>query len=123
MNTSAIIKFLDNHLIKNRLRSVTAVEANALLEKAKLLKDSKDRPGKPLRDLLRKGLIPHAYQIESSRSWVIPRTRPYALKDNKVVVPVHRNDDGRCFEYNGVEEYYSKTRSHRLVYKKGDGTV
>jgi hypothetical protein len=72
MNTSAIIKFLDNYLETNSLTSLNAVESNALLEKANLLPDSKDRPGKPLRDLLRKGLIPHAYQT-TSRNWVIPR--------------------------------------------------
>ena len=72
MNTLAIIKFLDNYLETNNLTSLNAVESNALLEKANLLRDSKDRPGKPLRELLRKGIIPHAYQT-SSRTWVIPR--------------------------------------------------
>ncbi len=57
-----IIKFLDAYMIKIGMEQIGAIEANALLAKAGILSDSKDRPGKPLRELLRKGKLPHAYQ-------------------------------------------------------------
>ena len=49
---------------------VTAVEAAAELDRLNLLRDSPARPGKPLRDLLRKGAIDLAYQ-EGGRFWFI----------------------------------------------------
>ena len=49
---------------------VTAVEAAAELDRLNLLRDSRTRPGKPLRDLLRNGAIDHAYQ-EAGRFWFI----------------------------------------------------
>ena len=70
-----IIKFLDDYLTKLGRTYIDPVEANALLAKAGILKDSKDRPGKPLRDLLRKGKLPHAYQPDGKgSSWVIPHS-------------------------------------------------
>lgn len=66
-----IIDFLDNYMVKNHINTISAVEANALLAKAGLLRDSKSRPGAPLRELLRKGKLPHAYQNGSI--WIIPR--------------------------------------------------
>ena len=69
MNT--ITKFLDDYL--TRRTSIAPVEANELLEKAGLLLDSKDRAGKPLRDLLRKGKLPHAFQLgDKGSAWTIP---------------------------------------------------
>jgi hypothetical protein len=73
MRIGSIIAYLDNYLSRNGIRSIDPVTANAILENAGLLKDSKDRPGKPLRDLLRKGDIPHAYQKAGKGSnWTIP---------------------------------------------------
>lgn len=69
-NVNAIIEFLDDYLIRSHRDYVEAVEANALLKKARLLSDSKDRPGKYLRDLMRRGLMPHAYQVGTR--WKIP---------------------------------------------------
>lgn len=72
---SAIIKFIDDYLTKSGRADIDPVEANALLAKAGILKDSKDRPGKPLRDLLRKGQIPHAFQVSGKgSSWKIPHS-------------------------------------------------
>ncbi len=51
-----------------------AVSGGAELERLGLLTDSASRPGKPLRDLLRAGLIVGAYQ-DGSRRWHIPYTR------------------------------------------------
>jgi len=75
MNIKAIIEFIDNYLIRTDRESIDPVEANALLDKEGLLPDSEDRPGMPLRKLLRKGQIPHAYQAggKSSR-WIIPQS-------------------------------------------------
>jgi hypothetical protein len=72
---SAITKFIDDYLTKSGRADIDPVEANALLLKAGILKDSKDRPGKPLRDLLRKGELPHAFQVGSKgSSWTIPHS-------------------------------------------------
>ena len=68
-----IIDFLDDYLLRTGKESIGAVEANELLSKAGILKDSTDRPGMPARTKLRKGEIPHAYQVGSKGSeWVIP---------------------------------------------------
>ena len=75
-----IIKYLDDFLIKTGRIEIDAVEANAILAKVGLLKDNKDRAGKPLRDLLRKGKLPHAYQA-NGRNWKIPHS---SKKSNKI---------------------------------------
>ena len=68
-----IIDFLVDYLLRTGKESIGAVEANELLSKAGILKDSTDRPGMPLRRKLRKGEIPHAYQVGGKGSeWVIP---------------------------------------------------
>jgi hypothetical protein len=78
-----IISAIDQHLTARKQSSIDANSANALLDKLGLLKDSKDRPGKPLRELLRKGLIPHAYQTEGKGStWVIPRSKSKPQNQN-----------------------------------------
>lgn len=72
---NAIITCLDTHLTRTGQPNIDPVEANAILAKAGLLTDSKDRPGKPLRDLLRKGLLPHAFQFGGKGSaWTIPHS-------------------------------------------------
>lgn len=53
---------------------IDAVSGGAELERLGLLADSASRPGKPLRDLLRAGLIVGAYQ-DSSRRWHIPSSQ------------------------------------------------
>ena len=71
MNT--ISQFLDEYLQKTGRESIGAVEANALLDKAGILKDNPQRPGLPLRNKLRKGELPYAYQAAGKGSeWVIP---------------------------------------------------
>ncbi|MEQ6120532.1 hypothetical protein [Reichenbachiella sp. MALMAid0571] len=75
MSITAIIKYLDDYLTRSGRESINPVEANALLEKAGLLQDSKDRLGKPLRDILRKGRLPHAFQSGGKGSgWTIPHS-------------------------------------------------
>ena len=70
---NAISNFLNEYLQKTGRKSVGAVEANALLDKAGILKDNPQKPGLPLRNKLRKGELPHAYQVSGKVSeWVIP---------------------------------------------------
>ena len=70
-----IITCLDNYLEQSGEEYIEAPAANELLEKAKLLRDSKNRPGLPLRRLLRAGEIPHAYQEGGKYSrWRIPHS-------------------------------------------------
>ncbi len=70
---NSITKFLDDYLNKTGRKSIDPVEANALLAKAGILGDSKNRPGNPLRKLLRKGNFPHAFQSGGKGSgWTIP---------------------------------------------------
>lgn len=71
MNTISI--FLDEYLQKTGRKSIGTVEANALLDKADILKDNPQRPGLPLRNKLRKGELPYAYQVaEKGSKWGIP---------------------------------------------------
>lgn len=68
----SIIQAIDDYLNKKHQVSTTPVEINPYLESLGLLNDTPARPGKPIRDLLRKGKIPHAYQI--GVNWVIPKS-------------------------------------------------
>jgi len=71
-----IIEFLDEYINNSKITHLTPVEANRLLDQAGLLNDSKSRPGKPLRTLLRKGLISHAYQpTDRGSNWFIPHSK------------------------------------------------
>ena len=68
-----ITNFLDDYLRKTGKESIGTVEANALLDKAGVLKDNPQRPGLPLRNKLRNGELPHAYQKAGKGSeWIIP---------------------------------------------------
>lgn len=49
-----IIDCIDLFLDGKGLKSISAVAAAEILDKAGILKDSHSRPGKPLRDILRK---------------------------------------------------------------------
>lgn len=75
MNITAIISHLDKYLLQTGQQSIGPVEGNAILAKAGLSKDSDLRKGKPLRDILRSGKIPHAYQAGGKGSeWTIPNS-------------------------------------------------
>jgi len=65
-----IITFLDAYLQKTGKESISAVEANALLDKAGILNDDPRRHGLPLRRKLRNGELPYAYQVRGR--WIIP---------------------------------------------------
>lgn len=72
-NIKEIIECLDSWMEANHVSSLTPLEANEILEREGLLKDRLDRPGKYIRDILRSGGIPHAYQDVSKR-WHIPHS-------------------------------------------------
>lgn len=67
-----IIKAIDEFLERNHQKITTPVEINPYLESKGLLNDSASRPGLPIRKILRKGQIPHAYQI--GVNWQIPHS-------------------------------------------------
>lgn len=82
----AIINHLDTYLTRTGRTSIDPVEANAVLAKAGLLSDSKDRPGKPLRNLLRDGQLPHAFQSGGKgSSWTIPHSSKRTSKSVQTV--------------------------------------
>jgi hypothetical protein len=93
MKITAIIKNLDDYLTRSGQQSIGPVEANVILDKAGLLKNSKDRPGMPLRDLLRKGKLPHAFQsCGKGSSWTIPHsTKRNILSSNYQTVKLTTN--------------------------------
>lgn len=71
-----IAAYIARRLQQQHLDEVSAVDAAAWLDEAGLLKDSASRPGLPLRNLLRAGLIPQAQQRPptSNGRWFIVRT-------------------------------------------------
>ena len=86
MDITAIIKAIDEFLEKRGISSTNPVEANKMLEKKGLLRDSKNSPGLPLRNLLRAKRIPHAYQTGGKySSWVIPHSREVGTEAKNVV--------------------------------------
>ena len=99
---TSIISAIDKYLERTGRQSIEPVEANKILAKAGLLRDSKDRPGKPLRDLLRKGQLPHAFQSGGKGTeWTIPHSsKPIktssnypatTIKKTKTVKPIIQN--------------------------------
>jgi hypothetical protein len=67
-----IINSIDETLEKSGNSYITAVDAAKILDRKGILKDSETRPGKPLREILRAGLIPHAFQ--EGVFWRIPHS-------------------------------------------------
>ncbi len=94
MNIQLIIQKIDEFLEKSGKSSTNPVEANEMLARAGLLKDSDLRPGLPLRNSLRTGQIQHAYQSGGKgSSWVIPHSigkkKVFLLqKGGKEVIPI-----------------------------------
>lgn len=78
-----IISRIDEWLEQNNEREITAVEAAVVLHKVGLLKDSSSRPGKPLRDKLRRGEIPNAYQ--KGKYWFISHSHNFINRENSAI--------------------------------------
>ena len=86
-----IVSAIDAYLKRNGTETISPIEANEFLAKANILKDNKDRPGLPLRNLLRKGLIPHAYQLAGKGSrCFIPhsKSKKRYLTDEEMELPI-----------------------------------
>ncbi len=77
-----IIDCIDLFLDGKGLKSISAVAAAEVLDKAGILKDSHSRPGKPLRDILRKNKIPYAKQ--DNKRWFIPHSSSEIVKEKYV---------------------------------------
>jgi hypothetical protein len=125
MEIKTIIEFLDKYLEKTGRNYIDPVEANIILEKAGLLRNSKDRPGKPLRDLLRKGHLPHAFQSGGKgTAWTIPHSKNHKIinsnysiqnfKKNKKVKEVSKQEDYKDINFEKVKEKLEKARSKYL---------
>lgn len=77
----AITTYLNTYLTRTGKTGIDPVEANAVLAKAGLLSDSKNSPGKPLRNLLRDGQLPHAFQFDGKGTlWTIPHSNKQTPK-------------------------------------------
>ena len=74
-----IIAFIDDYPEKTGKAFITPPEANALPESAGILKDSKHRRGLPLRNILRDGQIPQAWQESEKRETERFRTQKEPL--------------------------------------------
>ena len=72
IRAATISLYLQLELRRRFLESVTAVDAASWLDRAGILKDSANRHGLPLRNLLRAGAILGQRQ-ESARFWFIDR--------------------------------------------------
>ena len=70
-----INSFLQKNLRNENRNEVAAVEAASWLDRAELLKDSRDRPGRELRKLLRENLI-HGQEQLTNRRWIIRSIHP-----------------------------------------------
>jgi len=125
MKIKAIIEYLDSYLKRSGRPSLDPVEANEILAKAGLLRDSKERPGKPLRDMLRKGQLPHAFQSGGKGSgWTIPHSSKPIANNSNYPTLIHRtNKPGavtRTIKTSGAinfSELKTKLESARLKYK------
>lgn len=121
----AIIKFLDSYLTQTGRPSIDAVEANALLAKAGLLQDSVARKGKPIRELLRKGHLPHAFQSGGKGSgWTIPHsskrittTSNFPTINNPTKHVVATNIEPKVSPTVKITELKTQLEAARLKYK------
>ncbi|MBK7970282.1 MAG: hypothetical protein IPK08_15820 [Bacteroidetes bacterium] len=86
-NITLIIQTIDDFLTAHGKVFITAVEAAASLDEKGILKDSKSRPGKPLRDILRAGKIPHAYQ--DGVYWKIPHSETNRIESNQLAKSIY----------------------------------
>jgi hypothetical protein len=98
-NITQIIQAIDQYLEKKHLEKTTPVEISPILEEAGILNNSKDRPGLPLRRILRAGKIPHAYQIRSN--WYIPHSKK-ATNTALFNKPTSGFDKGASSGYNQI---------------------
>jgi len=91
------------------------VEAATWLDRAGLLKDSTDRPGKALRELLRAGKILGQRQ-DPNRRWFIRRTDADVEHDQPTVAsPVAATDAGPAGEWEALRRKYRPEKVRLLL--------
>jgi hypothetical protein len=118
-----IIKFLDDTIEKRGITHLSPVEGNKILDEARLLNDSSDRPGLPLRKLLRAGSIPHAYQLGGKNSpWFIPQSSKFKSRTQQSSLQTEKTKDSPTGPKNNksstdLEELQSQIEEARNSYK------
>jgi hypothetical protein len=118
-----IINAIDDELLRMGKDYLTPPEANLILAQKGLLGDRDDRNGLPLRKLLRKGKIPHAFQMGGKGSeWRIPSSSfinnnlsNYATIANPKIV---KTSTGTNQEIQ-FDEVKKQIESARLKYRPG----
>ena len=74
-NVASIIVCIDRYLTETERPYLADIEASKVLAEAGVLEDSLSDPGQPLRKILERWLIPHAYQADGNDSeWLIPNS-------------------------------------------------
>lgn len=104
-----INNFIQSFLESNDLDSITPVRIAVELEKVGILKDSRSRPGLPLRRLIRDGKINGAWQDESKR-WHIDRVAEHVEKYSIQQV-------ARLCGYKSEQPIYNKIKSNKIPYE------
>lgn len=117
----AIITQLDTYLSRTGKPNIDPIEANDILARKGLLTDSKDRPGKPLRDLLRKGFLPHAFQSGGKgSSWKIPHSGKRGSKTtSEISVSIKVNKPSRVIKITQVSSANTSQLEKMLMNYKG----
>lgn len=107
-----IIDCLDSFLAGTGRQSIAPPEANALLEKKGLLRDSDQRQGKPLRRLLREGRLPHAFQSGGKGSnWIIPHSSKWiANTSNYPAATTLTEQAAMAVDISELKNQYEKAR-------------
>jgi hypothetical protein len=92
-----IAAFLQRRLDQSGLDEVMAVEAAVWLDDAGVLKDSRTRPGLPLRELLRAGKIPDAEQrppFPNGRWYIVRAGSQSAGRQGRLATTTLQRDEG-----------------------------
>lgn len=112
-----IIEAMDSEIIATGQEFLTPSEANAMLEQRGLLRNSKHRPGLPLRRLCRERRIPHAFQTGGKGSaWRIPHSKSNPV-DVTNVVPDNQDKTETDRPSNDMADIERKVKEAREKYK------
>jgi hypothetical protein len=109
-NIEAIVKCLDTYLNNSDKINLTASEANCILETNKLLNNNSNS-GKPLRTLLRKGLLPHAFQEGSV--WKIPHSKSSTRINNVNITSKPKKQPEVEISFVEIEEYLMTLNNYK----------
>jgi excisionase family DNA binding protein len=99
--------FIQKHLVENNIDELSAVDLAKVLDENGLLKDSKSRPGLPLRRLLRSNRIIGNYQYPNKR-WVIRQSKSEVLFSPKEVAEKLKLT---------VQNIYAMIENNKIKYK------